>query len=80
MHQWELQSLLECIVAAMTLGVIVVCDTSVGFVIHLDALLTSTPMIWHEGHIWKSSTVYTKDDTFLVLLCVSNFLRCQLQK
>jgi hypothetical protein len=36
----------------MTLNIIVFFDTTAAFVIPLVTLLTPTPVMWHEEHVW----------------------------
>jgi hypothetical protein len=49
--------ILDHIVATMTLYTSVASDIIVSFVIPLVALLTSSPVMWREEHLWNFSVL-----------------------
>jgi hypothetical protein len=44
-------------IATVTLDAIVTFDTIVAFVIPFIVLLMSTPVMWHEEHLWNFSVL-----------------------
>jgi hypothetical protein len=69
----------RCMMDGAALGrdsdlVTVTFDTIVAFVIPLDALRTSSSVMWHKGHLWNFSVLQQYIFPVLFVMCLSHHI------